>query len=342
MTDSAAKPRARSRGLKTWSAFGNLGRRPTEYEILTHNMNHTTGKVPLEMGPEVWANRWLRAHRDQMALVVPDWDAFRDPDQMTYGTYVAQQDDQETYVEGLLEQFDSEGYDEKLSEEALTLVRCAFTPTRYVAHAQQILSAYVQQLALSSYIGNCAAFQTADQLRRVQLIAYRTTQLKLTHPGRGFATGEKASWTEDTDWQPIRSAFEWALVEFDWDRALVATNLVTKPIADQIFLVHLAHQFDNVNARLDELVTDNLWHDAKRSLRWTEALVKFLAEADPSNLSLLQSHLDSWSERAFAMIDAGSRVIATPSGDDAASTAAAIRRAWTGWLAELGLSARPQ
>lgn len=36
-------PRSRSRGLKTWSAFGNLGRRPTEYEVLTHNMNHTTG-----------------------------------------------------------------------------------------------------------------------------------------------------------------------------------------------------------------------------------------------------------------------------------------------------------
>ncbi|WP_156296911.1 toluene hydroxylase [Mycobacterium paragordonae] len=341
MSESAARPRTR-RGLKTWGSFGNLGRRPTEYEILTHGLNHTTGSVGLEMGPEVWGNRWLREHRDRMPLVVPEWDAFRDPDKMTYGTYVAQQDDQETYVEGLLEQFDSEGYDEALSDEALTLLSHAFTPTRYVAHSQQMLSAYLQQLAISSYVGNCAAFQTADQLRRVQLVAYRTTQLKLTHPASGFATGEKATWTEDPDWQPIRAAFEWALVEFDWDRAFVATNLVTKAIADQIFLVHLAHQFGAVDARLDELVTDNLWHDAQRSKRWTTDLVKFLAGADPSNLVVLQGHLDSWLERADAMIDAGARVIQTPSGKDSNAIAAAVRECWTSWLHELGLIAIPR
>jgi NADPH:quinone reductase-like Zn-dependent oxidoreductase len=66
--------------LKTWSAFGDLGRRPTEYEILTHGMNHTMGDPPLEMGPDVHGNRWLREHRDAVALTVADWDAFRDPD----------------------------------------------------------------------------------------------------------------------------------------------------------------------------------------------------------------------------------------------------------------------
>ena len=52
MTQAKATPRTRARGLKTWSAFGNLGRRPSEYEILTHNLNHTTGPVPLELGPD--------------------------------------------------------------------------------------------------------------------------------------------------------------------------------------------------------------------------------------------------------------------------------------------------
>lgn len=336
MTEKAGTPRARS--LKTWSSFGNLGRRPSEYEIVTHNMNHTTGPAGLEMGPDVWGNRWLRNHRDSMDLVVPDWEQFRDPDQMTYGTYVAEQDDQETYVEGLLEQFDSQDYDSSLTDEALRLLRRALTPTRYVAHSQQMLSAYLQQLAVSSYIGNCAAFQTADQLRRVQLMAYRTTQLKLTHPHRGFATGEKSTWTEDPEWQPIRSAFEWALVEFDWDRAFVATNLVVKPIADQVFLVHLASQLAAVDARLDELITENLWHDAQRSLRWTAELVKYVA--NPTNLAVLQRCLDSWSERAIEMIDAGARVIETPSGANSADTAARIRTSWAAWLDEFGLSVK--
>src|SRR5437660_8858875 len=132
MPDAKAAPRSRQRALKTWSAFGNLGRRPTEYEILTHNLNHTTGAVPLEMGPNVHGNVWLREHRDSIKLTAADWDAFRDPDAVTYRTYVAGQDDQETYVEGLLEQFDRDGHDRSLSPAALDLLARALTPSRYL------------------------------------------------------------------------------------------------------------------------------------------------------------------------------------------------------------------
>ena len=46
------KDAARGR-LRTWSALGELGRTPTEYEIVTHAMNHTTTRpLPLEMGPD--------------------------------------------------------------------------------------------------------------------------------------------------------------------------------------------------------------------------------------------------------------------------------------------------
>ena len=339
MTDQTSRPRKRARGLKTWSAFGNLGRRPSEYEVLTHNMNHTNGPIPLEMGPHVHGNVWLSKHRDSMALEVADWDTFRDPDAVTYGTYVAGQDDQETYVEVLLAQFDGEQYDETLSDEALRLLGHAFAPTRYVAHSQQMLSAYVQQLAISSYVGNCAAFQTADQLRRVQTTAYRTTQLRLTHPDRGFGTSEKATWTEHPDWQPIRSAFEWALVEFDWDRAFVATNLVTKAIADQLFLVQLGAQLGRVGARLDELVLENLWLDSERSRRWTVALVEFLTASDPGNLEVLQQHLTEWTGKANEMIDAGARIVATASGDSADAVAEAVRNNWHAMLSSVGLHA---
>ena len=38
-------------------------------------------------------------------------------------------------------------------------------------------AAYVAQMAPSSRITNCASFQTGDEMRRVQRIAYRTVQL---------------------------------------------------------------------------------------------------------------------------------------------------------------------
>jgi toluene monooxygenase system protein E len=341
MTETKPAPRTRARSLKTWSAFGDLGRRPTEYEILTHNLNHTTGAVPLEMGPEVHGNVWLREHRDSMKLTA-DWDAFRDPDALTYGSYVSGQDDQETYVEGLLEQFDREGYDEALAPAALDLLAAAFTPSRYLAHGLQMLSAYLQQLAVSSYVGNCAAFQTADQLRRVQLTAYRTTQLRLTHPGRSFGSGERDTWENSPDWQPIRRGIESALIEFDWDRALVVTNLVVKPVADLVLLSQLSQQAAAAGAQLDALILDNLWRDARRSQRWTSALVTFLAEADAGNLPVLQGYLDEFAPLGTSMTEAAGRLLAVPGGRPADQISAETRSAWAALLGQMGLTAGPE
>ncbi|MEV0486171.1 toluene hydroxylase [Streptomyces sp. NPDC050508] len=306
------RDRQRATRLRTWSAFGDLGRRPSEYEILTHGMNHTMGATPLELPPDAHGNRWLREHRDGMALTVPDWDAFRDPDRVTYGSYVAMQDDRETYVEGLLERFDKEQHDERLTARQLDLLALAFTPARYLVHGQQMLSAYLQQLAPGSYIATCAAFQTADQLRRVQLLAYRTTQLARSHPDRAFTIAERTTWENHPDWQPFRRAVEEALVAYDWDLALVAFQLVVKPVADAVLLHGLARRLDTVGVPLDSLITDDLWRDAQRSARWTRALLEFLSDADPGNRAVLQGHLDTWAAHGTAMAAAGARLIGRP------------------------------
>ncbi|MGD0608783.1 MAG: toluene hydroxylase, partial [Streptosporangiaceae bacterium] len=290
-------------------------------------------------GPEVHGNVWLREHRDSMKLTVPDWDAFRDPDAVTYGSYVAEQDDQETYVECLLEQFDRDGYDQSLSPQALELLAAALTPGRYLAHGLQMLSAYLQQLAVSSYVGNCAAFQTADQLRRVQLTAYRTTQLRLTHEGRGFGTGERHRFQTDPNWQPIRKAIELALVEYDWDRAFVVTNLVVKPVADLLTIEQLSRQATAVGAQLDALVLENLWRDSLRSQRWTSALVTFLGEADSGNRDVLQGYLDEFAPLGGAMISSGASLLTIADGRTAGEIAGQVRSGWSALLEPVGLQA---
>jgi hypothetical protein len=341
MSTEQGAPRTRPRKMRTWTAFGELGRRPTEYEILTHGMNHTMGPTPLELGPDVLGNRWLREHRDGMGLHVADWDAFRDPDAVTYGSYVAMQDDQETYVEGLLERFDADDHDRRLGDDALSYLARTVTPCRYLAHAQQMLSAYLQQLAPSSYVANCATFQTADQLRRVQLVAYRTTQLRRTHPDREFASGERTTWEQHPDWQPIRAAVEGALVAYDWDHALVATQLVVKPIADLLFLEQGAAELAAAGCALDGLIAENLGRDAQRSRRWTAALLSMLVDADERNRGTLQGYLTQWSARGHAMVAAGSRLIATPTGRDSQALAHAVEHGWRSLLEPAGLVVAP-
>lgn len=336
MTETKPQPQVRKRSLKTWSAFGDLGRRPTEYEIVTHNMNHTTGPAGLEMGPDVHGNVWLRKHRDAIKVTVDDWDAFRDPDATTYGTYVAGQDDQETYVEGLLEQYDQAGYDEALTPQALSLLFRALTPSRFLAHGLQMLSAYVQQLAASSYVSNCAVFQTADCLRRVQTTAYRTKQLQLSHEA-ARPEADRWCWEGAHEWQPFRKAVELALVEFDWDRAFVVTNLVVKPVSDLITLDELSRQAAHLGAHLDAQILENLLRDSRRSQRWTTALVDFMISQNPDNQAVLQGYLDEFAPLGEAMINVGAELITVDGGRSAETIATAVREHWENLLVPLEL-----
>jgi Methane/Phenol/Toluene Hydroxylase len=184
-------------------------------------------------------------------------------------------------------------------------------------------------------------FQTADQLRRVQLTAYRTTQLRLTHADRAFGTAERRIWEADRNWQPIRRAVELALVEYDWDRAFVVTNLVVKPVTDLLSLQQLSRQATAVGAKLDALLLDNLFRDSRRSQRWTSALVAFLADADAGNLAVLQGYLDEFAPLGQAMVEAGTALLAVPGARTAAEIAAEVRSEWAALVDPAGLRGKP-
>jgi toluene monooxygenase system protein E len=291
---------------KTWSRLAGQKRKPNDYEIVTHNMNHTMGERPLDMGAEVHANAWLKTYRDSSSLKVGDWDLFRDPDRVTYDSYVKMQDEQETYIDNLLLSYTEERTaDQSLSSEALEWLRVAFAPSRYLVHAQQMLSAYVQQLAPSSYVANCAAFQTADQLRRVQRIAYRTKQLDNAHPLHGFGSRERQIWEQDTRWQPLRKAMEELLVVFEWDRAFALNCLLVRPICDRLFLHGLSAVARATDDELDALILENLHRDSERHDRWSAALGRFIVESDAGNRAVLRGLVSDGSGVAARIMEAG-------------------------------------
>jgi toluene monooxygenase system protein E len=340
MSEQTNVIKARRPKTKTWSRFGNLGRKPNEYEVVTHDLNHTISfDTPLEMGADVHGNVWLKRHRDDMPLKVADWNGFRDPDQMTYRKYTTVQDQQETYVDGLLAEFTSKNSDGALSKAAVDLLASVFAPSRYLGHGLQMLSAYVQQLAPSSYIGNAATFQTADQLRRVQLTAYRTKQLSETFPDRHFGKAERAVWETSPPWQPLRELLEKLLVAYDWHEAFIGTQLVLKPIADRITLHHFANLARAQGDELDALIADNLYKDAARARRWTIACTKFLIAGGDANRSALLETLARWRALGDAAIVGGAALLASCSGGHADAIVADARADWLALLAAAGLEA---
>ena len=150
--------------LKTWSHLAGRRRKPSEYEIVSANLLYNTRdpNAPYELSPDMFMNRWYKEHRDGSPFKHPDWNAFRDPDELVYRTYNMLQDGQEAYVYGLFNQFNDREHDKSLDAGwARTLARL-YTPSRYLYHTLQMVSAYLQQMSPASTITNCAAFQAAD------------------------------------------------------------------------------------------------------------------------------------------------------------------------------------
>ncbi len=291
--------------LKTWSYLAARRRRPSEYEIVSTNLHYNTRdpNAPWELDPNLFMNRWYKQYRDGSPLQHPDWNAFRDPDEVVYRTYNLMQDGQETYVYGLFDQFNAREHDKGLEPTwAGTLARL-YTPARYLFHTLQMASAYVGQMAPASTITNCAYFQMADMLRWVSHTAYRTKELSLSFPGKGFGEDERSYWENDPAWQGFRELMEKLLVTWDWGEAFVALNLVAKPAAEESVLRALGNAGRHNGDTLLGLLTDAQMIDAARHRRWAGALVKMALER-AENRGVITGWIAKWTPLAEGAIEA--------------------------------------
>ena len=268
-------------------------------------------------------NRWYKEHRDGSPFKHPDWNAFRDPDELVYRTYNMLQDGQEAYVYGLFNQFNDREHDKSLDAGwAGTLARL-YTPSRYLYHTVQMVSAYLQQMSPASTITNCAAFQAADSLRWLSHTAYRTKELSLTFPGHGFGKDERKSWEEDAAWQGFRELMEKLLTAWDWGECFVALNLVAKPAVEEATLRRLGESARHNGDTLLGMITDAQLLDSASHRRWTATLVKMALEA-PGNAEAMQRWIAKWEPLADAAVDA--YCAGLPDAPNAAGNAKAATR----------------
>ncbi|MGB1562597.1 MAG: aromatic/alkene monooxygenase hydroxylase subunit beta [Sinimarinibacterium flocculans] len=319
--------------LKTWSHLAARRRKPSEYEIVSTNLHISTrpGADPFELDPNVFMNRWYKEKRDGSPLKHPDWNAFRDPDELIYRTYNIMQDGAETYVTGLFDQFNEREHDKSLSSNwAGTLARL-YTPARYLFHTLQIGSAYVAQMAPASTISICSAFTSADSLRWLSHTAYRAKELSLTFPEKGFARDERRYWEEDPAWQGFRELMEKVLTAYDWGEAFVALNLVARPAIEEVVLRKFGEAARQNGDTLLGLLIDAELVDAARHRRWASALVK-LATTEPANADVIKGWIAKWEPLADRAIEAFAAGLPdVPDAADAAKEAVrAFRRSLPG------------
>jgi toluene monooxygenase system protein E len=326
---------------KTWSLLGDVKRRPSTYEVTAAKFNYHFRRepAPFEMDPAAPINLWYLANREGSPFNVEDWEGFRDPARMTYSDYVTVQHDRETYLDAVIDHHEAADSVTGLDPawvEALTRIA---VPLRFPLHILQMTALYVAQMAPSAYIINCSNFQAADEMRRVQRLAYLTKMLANAH---GDAIAETATarspWEEDAAWQPMRRMLEKMLAVYDWGQAFAVLDLVVKPTIDELVNVQLAALAErNGDDLLAQLLAE--FHlDAQRSKDWTIALAQYALASDPALADTLREWVDEWIPAVDETAEAWAALLATaPNALPSGQVVEAAGRARAELLAACGL-----
>lgn len=287
------EPLAPMNGQRTYWHLESARRVPTEYEITSSKLLYYDAARGFEVTTPV--QDWYRKYQLESPLAVSDWTSFRDPLETTYTSYVDRQKERETFSDGLFRSIERSQYDRELSPAWLAILEQVLPVLRYPCHALMMVAAYVGQMAPESRIAIAQLFQSADETRRVQHLARRMHQLRAVAPS--FGEHSRTAWQTAAEWQPLRRVVETLLVTYDFGEALVALNLVMKPMFDQLFTVELSklaeqHGDPRLGQLLFSLSEDLRWH---REL--SRELVRVAIEARAENRAVIRGFIDVWQPR---------------------------------------------
>ncbi len=151
------------------------------------------------------------------------------------------------------------------------------------------------QMAPSAFIINCANFQAADEMRRIQRLAYTTRMLANAH-GEDLAATSTArdAWERGEAWQPLREALERMLGVHDWGEAFVVLNLVMKPLVDAVVNNALAELASAHGDEFAALLLAEFELDSARSRDWTAALMRYAVAQDPAMTDVAEAWQAIW------------------------------------------------
>lgn len=334
----------RRKARRTWSMLGDVKRKPSPYEVVTSKFHYHFRRdpAPFELDPNTPINKWYLRNREGSALQLPDWEQFRDPYKLTYTEYIKTQKTHETYVDGLVDQYEASGVVSKLDPGWLDTLKSFYVPLRFPLHVLQMVGMYVGQMAPSSFITNCAHFQAADEMRRIQRLAYWTKVLANAH-GEEFEQTNTARrpWESAPEWQPLRRLLEEMLIAYDWGEALTALNLAAKPVIDALVNWEFASLAQaNGDQFLAQLFTE-FTNDSKRSQDWTQALVKYMLDHEPKLHSVIDGWLARWQPAALEAVGALTPLLSTaPTPASQQDVSDNITKRYTDFMTGAGLAVR--
>lgn len=261
---------------RTYGCLEGQTHKPSDYEIVTTQLLYYPSRG-FEVHTPVWQH--YQAKQQRGVLRCSRWDSFEDPSHTTYSSYVAARRDQETFLDRLFEA-PPQPLDLKLRPLAFGL-----SALRFPLHGLQMVSAYVGALAPSGRIAVAAAFQAADELRRVQRLCQWLGRSGI--PIAELDAGGRELWQAKAEFQPLRRLIEQLLVSYDWGETLIALNRVIKPALEPLLAEHVPalarrHGAELLAQVLESCAVDAVWHAG-----WFDSLRQLLVDDDPENAAVI-------------------------------------------------------
>lgn len=269
---------------RTYHHLEGRGRLPSEYEIASSRLLYYPERG-LAVRTDVGAFQTL--HQSTSSLKSRDWDRFQDPRATTYARYTRAQREKELFVDGLFRSIEHGNHDEKLDPRWLSTLERSLPVLLYPGHALQMISAYIGQMMPSGRVLIASLFQAADEMRRVQRLAYRVRMLEKSRPH--FGAQGKTFWLTEPQLQPLRKLIERLLVTYDPGEAFVATNLVLKPLFDRFVSTTLARRAVEEGDALFAGVLRSLGEDSVWHRDWAAALSRMVCEDHAENANEMRA-----------------------------------------------------
>jgi toluene monooxygenase system protein E len=276
--------------LKTYSHLADKKHIPSEYELTSSKMLYYFDKGGFEVNTPITA--WYAQYQTNSLIKPKGLEQFVDPEQTTYTLYIKSRKDKEIVLDAASRQIDILEYDKQLAPVWMDQLAKLLAPLRYPWHGFQMISSYLGSMAPEGKIAIVFSFQTMDEMRRIQRIAYRMRQIQQTYPSWGAHSLQE--WQEATYWQPLRKGIEHLLVTYDWLEAFVALNLCFKPILDKLVLVHYAQSAKRHGDYQLGVLFHSFWEDATWHQTWSMHLLELLIKQDENNKEVITHWLSHW------------------------------------------------
>lgn len=279
---------ARKLGQKTYSHLANLNFLPGQYEISTTGLLH---HIDQGFCVDVDTKDWQEKYLINGPLSFKPFKNFVDPRKTYYGRYVEQQRDKEIYTQRIFDEIETTGYLKNLHPCALSILKKTIPVLRYVFSALQMSASYLAHLAPESRVLIPLMFQSVDELRRIQLMAYLMGLCRRNDAQ--FGVNAQSEFERADVWQPLRKCLEKLLVTYDFGSSFIALNAVIKPHIDFILLEEFSkmmvfyqgHLISNIFSSIKE---DSLWHQ-----QWFKTIFEEIIQ-EPQQKIVVESFMDEW------------------------------------------------